>query len=121
MEILYLEKFLHLSELDFSIELASSNNLLFLFFLVFQFFGRKINLIFTEIKHFNYGFCSFTDNTGLCGIPGLPTCRPHLSIGAKIGIAFATAAALFLIIICAICCWKRNQNIARVQKMTASK
>lgn len=60
---------------------------------------------------------SFTDNHGLCGIPGLRTCGPHFTGGAKIGIAFGVLGVFLLIIICSICCWKRRQNILRTQQM----
>lgn len=62
-------------------------------------------------------FCSFTDNTGLCGIPGLPTCGSHLSAGAKIGIGLASLVTLLLLATCLTCWWKRRQNILRAQKM----
>ncbi|KAG6573283.1 Receptor-like protein 4, partial [Cucurbita argyrosperma subsp. sororia] len=58
---------------------------------------------------------NFTDNAGLCGIPGLPACEPHLSPGAKIGIAFGTLIIFLFIITFAVCCWKRRQNILRAQ------
>lgn len=58
---------------------------------------------------------NFTDNAGLCGIPGLPGCGPHLSAGAKIGIAFGALIIFLLIITFAVCCWKRRQNILRAQ------
>lgn len=62
---------------------------------------------------------NFTDNTGLCGIPGLPTCGSHLSAGAKIGIGLASLVTLLLIATCLTCWWKRRQNILRAQKMAA--
>lgn len=62
---------------------------------------------------------NFTDNTGLCGIPGLPTCGSHLSAGAKIGIGLASLVTLLLIATCLTCWWKRRQNIIRAQKMAA--
>lgn len=58
---------------------------------------------------------SFTDNAGLCGIPGLPTCGPHLSTGAKIGIGFGVLVIILLLIICSLVWWKRRQNILRAQ------
>ncbi|KAG5516939.1 hypothetical protein RHGRI_037617 [Rhododendron griersonianum] len=58
---------------------------------------------------------NFTDNAGLCGIPGLRSCGPHLSFGAKIGIALGSCVALLLIVTCLICWWKRRQNILRAQ------
>ncbi|XP_023520048.1 probable LRR receptor-like serine/threonine-protein kinase At1g07560 [Cucurbita pepo subsp. pepo] len=58
---------------------------------------------------------NFTDNAGLCGIPGLPACGPHLSTGAKLGIAFGALIMFLLIITFVVCCWKRRQNILRVQ------
>lgn len=66
-------------------------------------------------------FCSFTDNAGLCGIPGLRTCGPHLSPGAKVGIALAVFIALLLIVGCSIIWWKRRQNILRAQKLAGKK
>lgn len=62
---------------------------------------------------------NFTDNAGLCGIPGLPSCGPHLSLGAKIGIGFGVCLAVVLLITCVTCWWKRRQNILRAQKLTA--
>ncbi|KAL5972502.1 Receptor-like protein 4 [Asimina triloba] len=65
------------------------------------------------------GMYSFTDNGGLCGIPGLPTCGLHLSTGSKIAIALGAFVAFALIVICSICWWKRRQNILRAQKLAA--
>ncbi|KAF9683596.1 hypothetical protein SADUNF_Sadunf04G0030300 [Salix dunnii] len=60
---------------------------------------------------------NFTDNAGLCGIPGLRTCGPHFSAGEKIGIAFGTSVGFLLMVICSMCWWKRRQNILRVQQI----
>lgn len=60
---------------------------------------------------------NFTDNAGLCGIPGLRTCGPHLSAGEKIGIAFGTSVGFLLMVICSMCWWKRRQNILRAQQI----
>lgn len=60
---------------------------------------------------------SFTDNSGLCGIPGLPACGTHLSAGAKIGIGLGACVAFLLIGTCLTCWWKRRQNILRAQKI----
>ncbi|CAH2034153.1 unnamed protein product, partial [Thlaspi arvense] len=62
---------------------------------------------------------NFTDNAGLCGIPGLPACGPHLSSGAKIGIAFGVSLTFLLIVACAMIWWKRRQNILRAQHIAA--
>ncbi|XP_062162540.1 receptor-like protein 4 [Alnus glutinosa] len=62
---------------------------------------------------------NFTDNAGLCGIPGLQTCGPHLSAAAKVGIALGALVSLLLIVICSLCWWKRRQNIIRVQQLAA--
>ncbi|KAJ8761133.1 hypothetical protein K2173_000812 [Erythroxylum novogranatense] len=62
---------------------------------------------------------NFTDNAGLCGIPGLPTCGPHLSAGAIVGIAFAASVGFLLLITCSMCWWKRRRNIRRAQQIAA--
>ncbi|KAI3456239.1 hypothetical protein Pfo_012902 [Paulownia fortunei] len=62
---------------------------------------------------------NFTDNSGLCGIPGLPPCGPHLSAGAKIGIGLGACVAFLLIATCLTCWWKRRQNILRAQRIAA--
>ncbi|KAF4350626.1 hypothetical protein F8388_002086 [Cannabis sativa] len=62
---------------------------------------------------------NFTDNHGLCGLPGLPSCGPHLTTGAKTGIALGTLALFLLIVTCSVCCWKRRQNILRAQQIAA--
>ncbi|KAJ4977288.1 hypothetical protein NE237_002394 [Protea cynaroides] len=62
---------------------------------------------------------NFSTNAGLCGIPGLPTCGPHLSIGAVIGIAVAVFVAFLLIVLGLIIWWKRRQNILRAQRIAA--
>ena len=61
--------------------------------------------------------CSFTDNAGLCGIPGLPTCGPHLSAGAKTGIGLSASFTFLLLITSAVCWWKRRQNILRTKQI----
>ncbi|XP_077242774.1 receptor-like protein 4 [Tasmannia lanceolata] len=62
---------------------------------------------------------NFTGNAGLCGVPGLRSCGPHLSTGSKIGIAFGALVVFIIILICSICWWKRRQNILRAQKLAA--
>lgn len=62
---------------------------------------------------------NFTANAGLCGIPGLPTCGPHLSTGSKVGIAIGVFVSFLLILGCLIIWWKRRQNILRAQKLAA--
>ncbi|KAM7263289.1 hypothetical protein ACFE04_000972 [Oxalis oulophora] len=62
---------------------------------------------------------NFTDNKGLCGIPGLPTCGPHLTTGVKIGISFGVLLAFLLIAVGGIIWWKRRQNILRAQHIAA--
>ncbi|KAK7246469.1 hypothetical protein RIF29_41337 [Crotalaria pallida] len=62
---------------------------------------------------------NFTDNPGVCGIPGLPTCGPHLSTGAKIGIGLGAAFAFLFVITFSVCWWKRRQNILRTQQIAA--
>ncbi|XP_042480681.1 receptor-like protein 4 isoform X2 [Macadamia integrifolia] len=62
---------------------------------------------------------NFTKNAGLCGIPGLPTCGPYLSIGSKIGIAVGVVVVFLLIVVSLIICWKRRQNILRSQTVAA--
>ncbi|MCD7468639.1 Receptor-like protein 4 [Datura stramonium] len=62
---------------------------------------------------------NFTDNAGLCGIPGLPTCGPHLTLGAKIGIGLGACVAVVVIATCITCWWKRRQNILRAKRIAA--
>lgn len=62
---------------------------------------------------------NFTDNAGLCGIPGLPTCGTHLTVGAKIGIGLGACVFVLLIATCLTCWWKRRQNILRAQRIAA--
>ncbi|GER36436.1 leucine-rich repeat family protein [Striga asiatica] len=62
---------------------------------------------------------NFTDNSGLCGIPGLPPCGTHLSLGAIVGIGLGSCVAFLLIITCFTCWWKRRQNILRTQRIAA--
>ncbi|KAL5772365.1 hypothetical protein ACOSP7_011967 [Xanthoceras sorbifolium] len=62
---------------------------------------------------------NFTDNAGLCGMPGLPTCGPRLSTGAKIGIGFGAFFIILLLVICSLIWWKRRQNILRAQQIAA--
>lgn len=64
---------------------------------------------------------NFTGNPGLCGIPGLSTCGPHLSIGAKVGISLGSLMTALLLLVCVACWWKRRQNILRAQKIAASR
>lgn len=83
------------------------------------------NLYFTLVinslnLHFACGnTCSFTDNSGLCGIPGLPTCGPHLSAGAKVGVGFGVSFACLLLLTCLMCWWKRRQNVLRAQQIAS--
>ncbi|KAL5576701.1 hypothetical protein UlMin_018400 [Ulmus minor] len=62
---------------------------------------------------------NFTDNSGLCGIPGLPSCGRHLTAGQKVGIALGALSLFLLLVIFSICYWKRRQNILRAQQMAA--
>ncbi|XP_054779426.1 receptor-like protein 4 isoform X2 [Prosopis cineraria] len=62
---------------------------------------------------------NFTDNPGLCGIPGLPTCGAHLSAGAKVGIGLGSCVAFLLLVTCSVCWWKRRQNILRAKQIAA--
>lgn len=64
---------------------------------------------------------NFTDNAGLCGIPGLHECGPHLSVAAKIGMAFGVLVAFLFLVVFAACWWKRRQNIIRGQKLAAAR
>ncbi|THU45131.1 hypothetical protein C4D60_Mb02t14640 [Musa balbisiana] len=62
-----------------------------------------------------------SSNAGLCGIPGLPTCGPHLSVAVKIGIAFGALFALLLVVLCVLIWWKRRENILRARKIAAAR
>uniref|UniRef100_A0A2P2KXW4 LRR-RLK n=1 Tax=Rhizophora mucronata TaxID=61149 RepID=A0A2P2KXW4_RHIMU len=76
-------------------------------------------LLIEKYTTYSWNLCSFTDNAGLCGIPGLPPCGPHLSSRAIVGIAFGATVAFVLMIICSMCWWKRRQNILRAQQIAA--
>ncbi|XP_047325054.1 receptor-like protein 4 [Impatiens glandulifera] len=62
---------------------------------------------------------NFTDNAGLCGIPGLASCGSHLSMGAKFGLALGACFMLLFVLTCLTCWWKRRQNILRAQRIAA--
>ncbi|URD99263.1 Di-glucose binding within endoplasmic reticulum [Musa troglodytarum] len=64
---------------------------------------------------------NFTGNAGLCGIPGLPSCGPHLSVAAKIGIAFGASFVFLLAVVAALIWWKRRENILRAQRIAAAR
>ncbi|XP_042469985.1 receptor-like protein 4 isoform X1 [Zingiber officinale] len=64
---------------------------------------------------------NFTGNAGLCGIPGLPACGPHLSPGAKLGIAFGALFAFLLALVIVLVWWKRRENILRAQMIAAAR
>ncbi|XP_066390831.1 receptor-like protein 4 isoform X1 [Miscanthus floridulus] len=64
---------------------------------------------------------NFTDNAGLCGIPGLRECGPHLSVAVKIGMAFGVLLAILFLVVFAACWWKRQQNILRAKKLAAAR
>ncbi|XP_066397775.1 receptor-like protein 4 [Miscanthus floridulus] len=64
---------------------------------------------------------NFTDNAGLCGIPGLHDCGPHLSVAAKIGMAFGVLLAILFLVVFTACWWKRRQNILRAKKLAAAR
>uniref|UniRef100_A0A1D1XLH3 Putative leucine-rich repeat receptor-like serine/threonine-protein kinase At2g14440 n=1 Tax=Anthurium amnicola TaxID=1678845 RepID=A0A1D1XLH3_9ARAE len=64
---------------------------------------------------------NFSGNAGLCGIPGLPVCGPHLSLGAKIGVALGSVVAFLLLTTCLACWWKRRHNILRAQKIATAR
>lgn len=88
----------------------------------FSYSDHSITYIYVIYNKYIYrGKNSFTGNAGLCGIPGLPSCGPHLSIAAKIGIAFGSLIGLLLMVVFAACWWKRRQNILRAQKIAAGK
>lgn len=75
----------------------------------------------TTPRMFTVGTYSFIGNAGLCGIPGLPTCGPHLSVAAKIGISFGALFGLLLVLLGVLIWWKRRANIRRAQKIAACK
>ncbi|XP_031279385.1 receptor-like protein 4 [Pistacia vera] len=80
--------------------------------------GRVPAALGGSLLHHRASF-NFTDNAGLCGIPGLPTCGPHLSTGAKIGIGFGVLIIVLLLVVCSVVWWKRRQNIQRAQQIAA--
>lgn len=80
-------------------------------------FGEWQLILRHYFDYVNMDGCSFTDNPGLCGIPGLPTCGIHLSAGAKVGIDLGACVAFLLIVTGSVCWWKRRQNIIRSQQI----
>ncbi|KAK7319717.1 hypothetical protein RJT34_04442 [Clitoria ternatea] len=62
---------------------------------------------------------NFTENAGLCGIPGLPACGHHLSASAKISIGLGASFVFLFLITCSVCWLKRRQNILRAQQVAA--
>ncbi|CAH9081291.1 unnamed protein product [Cuscuta epithymum] len=62
---------------------------------------------------------NFTDNAGLCGIPGLRTCGPHLSSGGKIGVGVGVVVTFCITATFLTCWWKRRQNILRAKRLAA--
>eukprot|EP00249_Psilotum_nudum_P017972 c26579_g1_i1 orf=581-2470(+) len=64
---------------------------------------------------------NFSGNLGLCGVPGFSSCDTSLSSGSKAGIAIGTIIFSLLISTFAYCIWKRQKNIARAQRISASR
>lgn len=60
---------------------------------------------------------NFSENEGLCGVPGLPSCDHHFTAGAKAGVAVGIIIAGLLFLLCGTCYWKRRQNILRAQRL----
>ncbi|KAM7530650.1 hypothetical protein LguiB_034060 [Lonicera macranthoides] len=81
--------------------------------------GRLLHRASFNLNILTVDVSSFTDNAGLCGIPGLRTCGPHLSSGAKIGIGLGSCVVFLFIVTCLTCWWKRRQNILRAQRIAA--
>lgn len=81
----------------------------------FYFATHSVEQILTVYAH------SFTDNAGLCGIPGLRPCGPHLSTAGEIGVGVGVFIVFLLIVICSMCWWKRRQNILRAQRIAGNR
>lgn len=60
---------------------------------------------------------NFSENAGLCGVPGLPSCNNHLTAGGKAGVAVGVIIGSLLLLLCGTCFWKRRQNILRAQRL----
>lgn len=112
MEIHYLERFQQQLEDDCFIELVLSEYLTSSILFGFLSCSSPYELISSFLHNY-----SFTDNAGLCGIPGLPPCGPRLSLASKIGIGVGLLVAVLLILLCSVCWWKRRQNILRAQQL----
>ncbi|KAL4330569.1 hypothetical protein AHAS_Ahas13G0413200 [Arachis hypogaea] len=61
--------------------------------------------------------CIFTDNRGLCGIPGLPSCGRGLSGGDRAGIGLGVSFMAVALVGGSVCWWRRRNNILRAQQI----
>ncbi|XP_057748203.1 receptor-like protein 4 [Arachis stenosperma] len=60
---------------------------------------------------------NFTDNRGLCGIPGLPSCGRGLSGGDRAGIGLGVSFMAVALVGGSVCWWRRRNNILRAQQI----
>ncbi|MED6144804.1 Receptor-like protein 4 [Stylosanthes scabra] len=61
---------------------------------------------------------NFTDNRGLCGIPGLARCGGDgLSGGDRAGIGLGVSLMVVAFVSGSVCWWKRRNNILRAQQI----
>ncbi|KAJ7247111.1 hypothetical protein O6H91_Y427000 [Diphasiastrum complanatum] len=58
---------------------------------------------------------NFSDNSGLCGIPGLSSCG-ILSSGSKVGLAVGTTLGALILVVCILAIRQRRYNIARAKR-----
>ncbi|KAH7425423.1 hypothetical protein KP509_11G053300 [Ceratopteris richardii] len=64
---------------------------------------------------------NFSDNPGLCGIPGLRSCSGALAKGSITAIVVTIILVVFIGGLCGFVIYKRRQNIARAQKLSTAR
>lgn len=64
---------------------------------------------------------NFSGNLGLCGIPGLESCHKTMPKGSVAAIVISSIIVVLLGGLCAFIVYKRQQNIARAQRLSTAR